>query len=384
MHLQIKNCSAFRIWSLHLSGFRVFESRSGRADSGFREVGRGRSTLKYVAVADGEGRPEGAALGRLSLEVGVLGRPRERLHVTDVGHARHEKQQAVEAQAEARVRRRTPAAGIEIPPEFLLVHAQFGDSCMKFAIIGLSLRTADDFADSREQYVHGAHRLAVVVLLHVEGLDVLGVVDQDDRTLEVLLHEVALVLGLQVAAPVAGEFELAARSLQNLDAFGVVETLEIVLQHKVQTLQQPLVPHLVHKFEVFHAVVQRIPDEVFEEILGQFHVVLQFEEGRFRLDHPELRRMARGVRVFGTERGAEGVDAAQRECAQLAFELARHREVARLAEEVLRVVDRPLPGPGQVVHIERRHLEHRTGALAVRSRDDRGVEIVESVFVEIF
>ena len=29
---------------------------------------------------------------------------------------------------------------------------------MKFAIIGLSLRTADDFADSREQYVHGAHR----------------------------------------------------------------------------------------------------------------------------------------------------------------------------------------------------------------------------------
>ena len=94
--------------------------------------------------------------------------------------------------------------------------------------------------------------------------------------------------------------------------------------------------------------------------------------------------MARGVRVFGTERGAEGVDAAQRECAQLAFELARHREVARLAEEVLRIVDRPLPGPGQVVHIERRHLEHRAGAFAVRSRDDRGVEIVESVFVEIF
>ena len=31
-----------------------------------------------MAVADGEGRPEGAALGRLSLEVGVLGRPRER------------------------------------------------------------------------------------------------------------------------------------------------------------------------------------------------------------------------------------------------------------------------------------------------------------------
>ena len=130
-------------------------------------------------------------------------------------------------------------------------------------------------------------------------------------------------------------------------------------------------------------MIQRIADEVFEEVLGQFHVVFQIVERRFGLDHPELRRMARGIGVFGTERGAERVDAAQRQRAQLAFELARHGEVARFAEEILRIIDRALLGPRQVVQIERRHLEHRTGALAVRSRDDRSMEIVETVVVEI-
>ena len=93
-----------------------------------------------------------------------------------------------------RMRSRTPAAGVEVPPKLLLVHAQFGDPCMKLAIIGLTLRSADDFADSGEQYVHSAYGLAVVVLLHVEGLDLLGIVDQDDGTLEVLLDQITLVL----------------------------------------------------------------------------------------------------------------------------------------------------------------------------------------------
>ena len=44
--------------------------------------------------------------------------------------------------------------------------------------------------------------------------------------------------------------------------------------------------------------------------------------------------------------------------AQLAFELARDGQVARLAEEVLRVVDPAILRAGQVVQIERRYLEH--------------------------
>ena len=199
-----------------------------------------------------------------------------------------------------------------------------------------------------------------------------------------LLDQITLMLRLQAAAPVAGEFELAARSLQYFDALGVVETLEVVFQHEVQAVQQSVVPHLVHEFEVLGAVVQRIPDQVLEEILGQLHVVLQLIEGGLRLDHPELRRMARSVGILGAERGTEGVDAAQRQRTQLAFELARHGQVAGLAEEVLREIDLSLLILGHVVQVERRHLKHGACALAVRSRDKRRMEVIETLPVEIF
>ena len=130
-------------------------------------------------------------------------------------------------------------------------------------------------------------------------------------------------------------------------------------------------------------MLQGVADERLEEVLGQLHVVLQLVEGHLGLDHPELGEVARRVGVLGAERGAERVDAAQGQRTQLAFELARHGEVARLAEEVLRIVHLALPGFRNVVQIERRHVEHGAGALAVRGRDERRVEVVESVAVEV-
>ena len=55
-----------------------------------------------------------------------------------------------------------------------------------------TIPSSDDFADLGEEHVHGADGLAVLVLLHVEGLDVARIVGEDDRTLEVLLHQVVL------------------------------------------------------------------------------------------------------------------------------------------------------------------------------------------------
>ena len=197
-----------------------------------------------------------------------------------------------------------------------------------------------------------------------------------------LLHQVALVLRLQVASPVARELKLAARSFQNLDALGVVEPLEIVVQHEFQPFDQLLVPHLAHEFQILAAVLQRIADQVFEELLGQLHVVLQLVEGHLRLDHPELREVARRVGILGTERGAEGVDAPQRQRAQLAFELSRYGQVAGFAEKILRIVDPPVLGAGRIVQIERRHLEHGARTLAVGGRDERRVPVVEAAVVE--
>lgn len=49
-------------------------------------------------------------------------------------------------------------------------------------------------AHPRNKHVHRSDRLLVVVEPHVEGLDVLWIVVQDDRSLEDLLGEVPLVL----------------------------------------------------------------------------------------------------------------------------------------------------------------------------------------------
>jgi hypothetical protein len=63
-----------------------------------------------------------------------------------------------------------------------------------------------------------AATVAVVVLPHVERLDVLRVVHHRDRALDDLLGEEALVLGLQVHAPRHRELELLAAALEALIA----------------------------------------------------------------------------------------------------------------------------------------------------------------------
>ena len=68
---------------------------------------------------------------------------------------------------------------------------------------------------------------------------------------------------------------------------------------------------------------EHVADDAFQERLGQGHVVVQVEEGHLGLDHPELGEVARGVRVLGAERGAEGVDLAQGAGEDLALQAGR-------------------------------------------------------------
>ena len=143
----------------------------------------------------------------------VVGGAGEGYYVADVCHARNEQYQALESQAETAVGYGAEAAGIEIPPHVFHGDVKLVDAGHKLVVVGLTFAAADDFADFREEYVHGADGLAVVVLLHVEGLDFLGIVGEYHGAFEVFFHQVALVFALQVGAPVYGELELAARLL---------------------------------------------------------------------------------------------------------------------------------------------------------------------------
>ena len=56
------------------------------------------------------------------------------------------------------------------------------------------------------------------------------------------------------------------------------------------------------------AASKSLPDAKDDEVLGAAHVVSEVGEGDFRLDHPELGQVARGVAVLGAEGWAKSVD----------------------------------------------------------------------------
>ena len=175
-----------------------------------------------------------------------------------------------------------------------------------------------------------------------------------------------------------------AALFEDFYALGVGEPLELAVDHEVEPFGKLLVEVLGEESDVVGAMVEGIFHAIFDEVFGELHVVFDVVEGHFGLDHPELRQMARSVGVFGAECGAEGIDAAEGRCSELAFELAGDGERRHLAEEILRIVDRTVFELGKVVERQGRYLELRSGAFTVGGRDQRGVEIVEAAVVEEF
>ncbi len=107
----------------------------------------------------------------------------------------------------------------------------------------LALATADDFANSGKEDVHGAHGRAVFVEAHVKGFDRRGVIKQYHRRLKVLLDQVTLVLRLQVGAPGlngVGKLTLLVglRSLENLNSLGVAAAHKGVALYEFKLLDE--------------------------------------------------------------------------------------------------------------------------------------------------
>ena len=326
--------------------------------------------------------PEGTALAS---ERRVPRGARVRDHVADVGHAGDIGHQALETEAKAGVRHGAVAAEIAVPAVVLRIQAELRHARVEDVQAFLALAAADDLADAGREHVHRRDRLAAVrlaVLAHVERLDRARVVVDGDRALEVLLGEVALVLGLEVGAPRHGILPSLAAFLEDRDGFRVAAALEGALEHEVEAREQVLVDELGEKLEVGGAVFLRVADQVLHERLGEVHVARQVAEGDLGLDHPELGGVARGVAVLGAEGRAEGVDVGERVREDLALELAGDGEEGLLAEEILRVVHVLVLAARRVLEVERRHAEHVARALGVAGRDDRRVDVVEAAFLE--
>ena len=149
--------------------------------------------------------------------------------------------------------------------------------------------------------------------LHVECLDLLRVIRDEDRALEDLLGEVPLVLGLQIAAPEDLVIELVIVRLKQLDSLGIRHMAEIGGHDVVQAVDEALVDKLVEECHFLRRVLQHVGDDELDHVLGELHVVGEIGKRDLRLDHPELRRVAGRVGVFGAECRAEGIDVYKRQ-----------------------------------------------------------------------
>ena len=145
--------------------------------------------------------------------------------------------------------------------------------------------------------------------------------------------------------------------------------------------EQVLVHELGEELEVAGAVLLRVADEVFHELLGEVHVAVEVTERDLGLDHPELGGVAGGVGVFSAEGGAEGVDVAEGAGEDLGLELSGDGEEGLLAEEILGVVDGAVLGLGRVGEVEGGDAEHVAGALGVAGGDDGRVDIIKALFL---
>jgi len=279
------------------------------------------------------------------------------------------------------VRRRAEAPEIEIPPVDRLVEAERLDPPLQDVEPLLALRASDDLAEARNEDVHGADGPAVLVELHIEGLDLLRVVGDDEGAADHLLGEEFLVLALEIAAPVGLELEGLGRLLELFYRVGIGEAREGGGDHLGEHVDETALDALVEEGEILGAIRQGDPRQVLEKVLGEVHVVDDVAEGHLGLDHPELGEMASRVGVLGPEGRAEGVDAAQGLAVSLDVELARDGEGGRLAEEVLGVVH-GLPGLGYPLEVEGRHLEHLARALRVGGGDEGRMDVVEAALLE--
>ena len=142
------------------------------------------------------------------------------------------------------------APQIEVPPILFFGQAHVADALQKSVVAMLTLRATDDLPHARYQDVHRTHGFAVVVLIHVEGFDVRGVIGDDHGALHVLFSEIALVLALQVDAPLHWELELLAASFENRNRFGVGDPLEGTRRNGFETFDDARLNALVEEFEV--------------------------------------------------------------------------------------------------------------------------------------
>ena len=187
---------------------------------------------------------------------------------------------------------------------------------------------------------------------------------------------------LKITAPVDRILKLVIVRSKQLNGFRIGHMAEIGGHNMIQPLQKTLVNKLVEKRHFFGSVFKDIGDDILNHVLCQAHIIRKIGKGDFRLDHPELCRMAGCIGVFGAEGRTEGVDVAECHGVGFAVQLAGNGQVGGLVKEVLAVINFAVLCQGRICHIQRGNLEHFAGTLTVGAGNQRRMNIDKAAFLE--
>ena len=207
---------------------------------------------------------------------------------------------------------------IQIEAILLFVKSQLVHTCCQLIVVILSLASANDLADTRNQTVHSCYGLSILIGFHVERLDLLRIVGYKYRAFEYLLGQITFMLGLQIASPGYFIIKFIVILFQNLHSLCIGHMSELRVQYMVQTVQKTLVHEGIKEVHLFRSILQYIADDIFEHGLCHLHVVIKICECHLRLDHPELCCMTGGVGILCTEGRSEGIDITECLCIGLA------------------------------------------------------------------
>ena len=273
---------------------------------------------------------------------------------------------------------------IHVPPVILLGHAVLFDSGFEHIVSLFSLAASDDLADSRNQQIACCNGFAVIIESHVESLYFLRIIRYKYRLLEDLLCNIPFMLSLKIDSPFYRILEVFSGFLQDIYRFRICDPFEIGINDIVEPVDQTLVYEFTEKLHLLRCVFHHVINDVFYHGLCHVHIVSKLCERHFRFDHPELRCVSCRIGVFRSECRSECVHVSECQSKCLRFKLSAYRQACLLAEKVISVIHSAVFSLRQVFHIERRHLEHLSGAFTVACRDYRRMDIYEVVFLEEF
>ena len=186
-------------------------------------------------------------------------------------------------------------AKLKIPPIILGVEVELSHSLKQFFHSLLTLRAADKLTYTGNEHIRCSNGLAVVVLAHIECLDILGIIGYEYGLFKYLLRKISLVLCLKIHTPIYGVFKCMTAVLKLFNRFCIGNSTEITVHKSSKTVDESLIHEIVEEFHLCLAVFHYVGKHEFHHILSGIHIVGKIRKGKLRLNHPEFRRVSLSI-----------------------------------------------------------------------------------------